>query len=81
MASDITASWETLMDQAGYTAKRYLADAVEILGNSDMKYTTGDAIALAAIMASDFHAASVGVAAQNIRRGLESITYKLDELT
>lgn len=91
MSCRITASWETLVEQASKASDqyfnwaldtvlkaRYARNAVE---RGDVKASIGDinaAIELAKITASDFTSTCVGVAAQNIADGLSRIASALE---
>jgi hypothetical protein len=66
MTHNITATWDELLEQSKMTAGDYFSTAVNILKRSELEFTATDAIALAAIMAKDFHTTAMGVAAQNI---------------
>ena len=68
---EISASWETLMRQAGMTAAQYLDAAVSKIDATFGKgYAAKNPVLVAGFMkaaALDFHASSIGVAAQRIR--------------
>lgn len=73
MTDVITANWDTLMSQAQKTAEDYFKESVRILQASELKFTAADAVALAAVMAKDFHSASMGVAVQRVALELHNI--------
>jgi hypothetical protein len=75
MADDISASWSTLLDQAGDTADTFFRRARRILEESELKYTASDVVALAAVMADDFKTSSMGVAAQRIDSALRDASH------
>ncbi len=66
----ITAPWETLMKQAGYTADSYLIAAIDSidghLGKGFAEEHPELVIGFMQVAAMDFLTASLGVAAQNI---------------
>ena len=75
---DISASWKTLMRQAGMTAGVYMSAAIEEIDATFGKgYAKQNSALVAGFMqaaALDFHASSIGVAAQRIRDALESLS-------
>lgn len=76
MKHEITADWETLILQADTTAIQYYKGAQMFLEDQLERqfiksYLTADIIALASIMAQDFHSSSVGIAAQKISEVLQ----------
>ena len=73
MTHRIEASWDTLLKQSKDTATDYFWAAKSTLTDSEMEYTAADVIALAAIMAQDFHSTSMGVAAQKLCDTLEAL--------
>jgi hypothetical protein len=81
MTHEITASWDTLLDQSMQTGEDYYWRASRVLAKQDEKYTQADVIALAQIMAYDFRTTSIGVAAQKISDGLASVEFSIDALT
>jgi hypothetical protein len=68
----IDASREVLMAQAQDTAEAYFKESVAILKGSKLEFTAADAVALAAVMAKDFHTTSIGVAAQKIVAAIQA---------
>jgi hypothetical protein len=70
MTHEISADWSALMQQAKYTAEDYFVSARGILASSGLEYTASDVIALAKVMADDFHTASISVAGQKISEAL-----------
>lgn len=68
---EIQASWNTLLDQAKGTGDDYFHAAKRTLQASGMEHTAADVIALAQIMAQDFHSSAMGVAAQKIAYSIE----------
>lgn len=73
MTHKISANWETLFSQAKDSGDSYFRAAVKTLEESDRSYTTADAIALAAVMASEFRTASIGVAAQEVAEAFDGV--------
>ena len=80
MTHEIKADWDTLMRQAKHTAEDYFVSAHGILKHSGLQYNASDVIALAKVMADDFHTTSVGVAAQKISGALVGIECGLDNV-
>lgn len=80
MTHEIKASWDTLMQQSKDTTWGYFGEAHKILEGSDLKYTAADVIALAKVMAMDFHTASMGVATQKICEALTTVGWGLDSV-
>jgi hypothetical protein len=74
----VKASPETLVDQAGRTAKTYLFDAIECIdGQLGEGFTKKHPELIGHFMltaALDFHAASVQVAGQRVEDGLTNLT-------
>ena len=81
MTHEIKASWDTLMQQSKDTTWGYFSEAHKILEGSELKYTAADVVALAKVMAMDFHTASMGVAAQKISEALAGDGGDIDYLT
>jgi hypothetical protein len=77
---DISASWDTLLGQSKDTAFTFFSYAKGFLEAQQVKYSTADVIALAGVMAHDFHASSVGVGAQKIASSLEEISTNMSNL-
>lgn len=67
----ITADWPTLMDQAQATGEYYFKYALSTLRESGLTYNAADVVALAAVMAQDYHSAAINVAAQTIADVIE----------
>lgn len=71
----ITADWTALMNQAQATGEYYFNRAFSTLRGSGLEYSAADVVALAGVMAQDFHSAAINVAAQAIadviERGIE----------
>ena len=80
MTHEIKASWDTLMQQSKDTTWGYFSEAHKILDGSDLKYTAADVVALTAVMATDFHTASMGVATQKICEALTTVGWGLDSV-
>ena len=80
MTHEITASWNTLMQQSKDTAQDYFASAHRMLENSELEFTASDVVALAKVMADDFHTASMGVATQKICEALTGIECSMDAI-
>jgi hypothetical protein len=78
MTHEITASWGTLMQQSKDTAQDYFASANRMLEGSGLEFTASDVVALAKVMADDFHTASMGVATQKICEALGGVECGLD---
>ena len=81
MTHEISADWSALMQQAKHTAEDYFVSARGILANSGLEYTASDVIALAKVMADDFHTASISVAGQKISEALVGVGGEIDYLT
>jgi hypothetical protein len=80
MTHEIKASWDTLMQQSKDTTWGYFGEAHKILEGSDLKYTAADVVALAKVMATDFHTASMGVATQKLCEALTTVGWGLDSV-
>ena len=78
MTHDITASWSTLMQQSKDTAQDYFASAHRMLEGSGLEFTASDVVALANVMADDFHTASMGVASQKLCEAITTVGWGLD---
>ena len=78
MTHDITASWGTLMQQSKDTAQDYFASAHRMLEGSGLEITASDVVALANVMADDFHTASMGVASQKLCEAITTVGWGLD---
>jgi len=76
---EIRASWDTLLDQAKGTGEDYFRAARRVLVDSGLPYTTPDVIALAAVMAQDFHSTAIGVAAQKIESAVNNLSQALGD--
>ena len=80
MTHDIRADWDTLLRQAKLTGEDYFVSAHTTLKHSGLQYTASDVIALAKVMADDFHSASISVAGQKISEALVGIECGLDSI-
>ena len=80
MSHEITASWSTLMQQSKDTAQDYFASAHRMLEGSELEFTAADVVALAKVMADDFHTTSMGVATQKICEALNGIERSMDAI-
>jgi hypothetical protein len=80
MTHEISANWDTLMQQSKDTTWGYFGEAHKILEGSDLKYTAADVVALAKVMATDFHTASIGVATQKFCEALTTVGWGLDSV-
>lgn len=80
MPCEVTASWETLMKQAGDTAEDYMRRAKEILDTMDVEYTTTDLISLVNGMHTDYRTSALLVAAQEQRNTLCQISAALYQI-
>ena len=78
MSHEITASWSTLMQQSKDTAQDYFASANRMLEGSGLEFTAADVVALAKVMADDFHTASMGVASQKLCEAITTVGWGLD---
>lgn len=92
MSCRITASWETLLEQASKTSDQYFNWALDTIlkaryergvapeqpGENASIEDINAAIKLAKIAASDFTASVIGIAAQNIADGLSRIASALE---
>ena len=78
MTHEITASWNTLMQQSKDTAQDYFASAHRMLKGSELEFTAADVVALAKVMADDFHTASMGVASQKLCEAITTVGWGLD---
>jgi hypothetical protein len=79
MTHEILADWDTLMRHSKYTAEDYFVSAHGTLKESGLQYTAADVIALAKVMADDFHTAGIGVAAQKISEALAGSSTEICE--
>ncbi|MEN9315461.1 MAG: hypothetical protein RIS35_1854 [Pseudomonadota bacterium] len=77
---NITASWDTLSDQAQQAAETYLRAAQMALDRSGLRHDTTHIIELAALMQREFASAASVVASQNVRDGLLSLGESLQSL-
>lgn len=80
MTHEITADWNTLMEQSKDTAWDYFAKAHKILEGSELEYTAADVIALTKVMADDFRTTSMGVSTQKICEALAGIECSFDAI-
>ena len=81
MTHDITASWGTLMQQSKDTAQDYFASAHRMLEGSELEFTAADVVALAKVMADDFHTASMGVATQKLCEAIANVGGELNGIS
>lgn len=80
MEHTITASWETLMRQAGMTSDEYFNHALSTLTNSGLKFTTSDVINLASISERDFRNSSQFIAFQRICEAVSEVSHNVVNL-
>lgn len=77
MSTEITASWETLMNQASHTAENYMRDAITTIDQMfGAGYAKGHPELVAAYMnaaAQDFHATATVIAGQRIERAIRNL--------
>lgn len=74
MVGRITADWDTLSVQAMDTTRMYFSAAKQKLEDSELEYTAADVVALASVMARDYHTAALSVAAQKIADSINEFT-------
>lgn len=91
MSGRVSADWMTLMGQADSTASGYFFRALQsIQASKSDEYEPSrrkatpeeitQAIALARVMAMDFHSSSLSVAADKISDGLEAVANAIESL-
>lgn len=73
MTHEITASWDTLLQQSKDCGAEYFHSARRVLDKSELDYTASDVIALARVMADDFRTTSMGVSTQKLCESLTGI--------
>ena len=71
--SDVDLDGESAMRKAGMTAADYLSKAYDILKEDYDKWSVGDAIELAKIMAQDFHTSMMCMKMQEIRDSIHEL--------
>jgi hypothetical protein len=81
MNHEITKSFDDLLRETHSTAITYFGYAERILTESERDFTTADIIALAAVMANDFHSASNLIAAQTIKEGFLNLEKALSDIS
>jgi hypothetical protein len=84
MACEITASYETLLDQATYTAGCYLGGAVRsidsLFGDGYAKKNPGLVGAFMQTAVADFSAALSVIASQNVAEALRAAVFDLGDV-
>jgi hypothetical protein len=65
--SDILIGLDKIFKQSEATAEWYLMNSIKMLKDFEVEYTTSDAIALAAVMASDCNSMTIALKLQQIR--------------
>ena len=80
MTHEIKADWDVLLQQSKICGTEYFESAQKVLQHSGMQYTAADIVALAKVMAYDFHTASIGVAAQKICEAMTTVAWGLDNI-
>ena len=65
--TDILIGLDGIFKQSDATAEWYLMKSIKMLKDFEVEYTTSDAIALAAVMASDCNSMTIALKLQQIR--------------
>lgn len=76
----VTASFDTLMNQAKLTGDDYFRAARRILTESELAFSASDVIALARVMAEDYHDSATLIASQNIADAIDNLASRIPEV-
>ena len=74
--SDISIGLDSIFKQTESTAEFYLMNSIKMLKDFEVEYTTADAIALAAVMASDCNSMTIALKLQQIKDEIRPRKYR-----